>query len=329
MSFDTNDNESVQNQSESTLNHNQTSLLADQHFTSMASFDTSRTSSQAIPEPVPSSTPFSNESSQDTSDTYEPSQSTPTVNGQHTSPTNHDGYEIEMQTGGIGSEAVTNGGVNFQTLLDNISHSNAAAVTGNDSPAVSLDANADTQDTPTPTAANFISLNGPVPAGLPPRPPPQEKPAIHPAYMPDEDIRSYHNPHFHHAGPVANHPPQQNNSYRPGQPYAPSGVPPGPPGNLAIQSGIPAPPLPAFQQVPRPGDPSQRNPMVQMNRNGDMNGRNGSRTGSVADTNLGEGHWSQDVQRMYEEFLSDERIYTAEGTWDRFPPGSRLFVGKS
>ena len=34
------------------------------------------------------------------------------------------------------------------------------------------------------------------------------------------------------------------------------------------------------------------------------------------------------MEKLYEEFLHDEAIYVAEGTWDRFPQGSRLFVGK-
>ena len=35
-----------------------------------------------------------------------------------------------------------------------------------------------------------------------------------------------------------------------------------------------------------------------------------------------------DVERQYEDYLHDEEIYVSEGTWDRFPQGSRLFVGQ-
>lgn len=38
--------------------------------------------------------------------------------------------------------------------------------------------------------------------------------------------------------------------------------------------------------------------------------------------------WGQDIERKYAQFLHDEAIYVAEGLWDRFPSGSRLFVGK-
>jgi hypothetical protein len=38
--------------------------------------------------------------------------------------------------------------------------------------------------------------------------------------------------------------------------------------------------------------------------------------------------WGPEVQKKYDEFLHDERIYVTEGLWDRFPVGSRLFVGQ-
>ncbi|RMZ74974.1 hypothetical protein DV737_g5568, partial [Chaetothyriales sp. CBS 132003] len=37
--------------------------------------------------------------------------------------------------------------------------------------------------------------------------------------------------------------------------------------------------------------------------------------------------WSPDTQVIYDQFLEDERKYVTEGIWDKFPPGSRLFVG--
>jgi hypothetical protein len=38
--------------------------------------------------------------------------------------------------------------------------------------------------------------------------------------------------------------------------------------------------------------------------------------------------WGPEVQKKYDEFLRDERVYVTEGLWDRFPYGSRLFVGQ-
>lgn len=37
--------------------------------------------------------------------------------------------------------------------------------------------------------------------------------------------------------------------------------------------------------------------------------------------------WSPKTQAIYDQFLEDERHYVTEGIWDRFPVGSRLFVG--
>jgi hypothetical protein len=37
--------------------------------------------------------------------------------------------------------------------------------------------------------------------------------------------------------------------------------------------------------------------------------------------------WPPEIQAEYDQFLRDERNYVTEGAWDRFPPGSRLFVG--
>lgn len=38
--------------------------------------------------------------------------------------------------------------------------------------------------------------------------------------------------------------------------------------------------------------------------------------------------WTPAVQKLYDEFLADERMYVSEGLWDRFPAGSRLFIGE-
>ncbi|RMZ90248.1 hypothetical protein DV736_g2525, partial [Chaetothyriales sp. CBS 134916] len=37
--------------------------------------------------------------------------------------------------------------------------------------------------------------------------------------------------------------------------------------------------------------------------------------------------WSPKTQVIYDQFLEDERKYVTEGIWDKFPHGSRLFVG--
>lgn len=36
-----------------------------------------------------------------------------------------------------------------------------------------------------------------------------------------------------------------------------------------------------------------------------------------------------DYQRLWDQFMADERQYMSEAKWDRFPEGSRLFIGRS
>ena len=326
MSWGMNDIKSEQTQSDSSLNQTHTSLLADQHSTSMASYDTLPTTTQNISEPLPSSISLSTDSSQHFSESYEPSQTTPTTNGHNTSPTRHDANEANPKTGEYGDETVANGGVNYQTLLDNISPSTASAPKPGDLSITTLDPLKETTDNPTPATATF-PLSAPALAGLPPRPPPQEKPAIHPNYTPGEDIRSYHYPHNNHTGTHTTHTAQPNNSYRPSQPFAPSVVASGAPGTSAAHNGLPPPPMATFQQPTRPADQMQSSPVNQQNNQRNISGRNGTKNASFANAPDGDVRFSPEVERLYDAFLSDERIYTAEGTWDRFPAGSRLFVG--
>jgi hypothetical protein len=37
--------------------------------------------------------------------------------------------------------------------------------------------------------------------------------------------------------------------------------------------------------------------------------------------------WNSDIQKSYDDFLSDERHHGSDGPLDRFPPNSRLFIG--
>jgi hypothetical protein len=50
---------------------------------------------------------------------------------------------------------------------------------------------------------------------------------------------------------------------------------------------------------------------------------------SVANANTGDdGPFPPELERPYEEFLHDERINVSEGNWEKFPEGSRLFIGE-
>ena len=217
--------------------------------------------------------------------------------------------------GRISDSDVNGDGMNYQALLDKISYSASTA-----SPAENLSsfttAPSSILNAPSPSSAQTPIATLPIPAGLPPRPPPQEKPAIHPNYTPGEDIRSYHNPPPQNSNAPASFNAQPSSSYRPPQGYPHSdGVAP---------NGLPPPPLATFQQSLSKTNQPQRSPQTSQYRQRDSYGKNGGKLINGADD---EHPKRPEIERQYEEFLHDEEIYVSEGTWDRFPQGSRLFVG--
>jgi hypothetical protein len=220
-------------------------------------------------------------------------------------------------------DTVSKGGVNYQSLLDTLSQSAATAPIA-DTLTASTTASA-IEETIRSQMASERPL--PVGAGLPPRPPPQEKPAIHSNYSSNESIRSYH-----HLPPqnITSAPFQaQSASYRPNADIGTAGsnIPPPQP-NTRAANGLPPPPVATFQQSPASAAPIQ-SPSVQSLR--DVGG-SGTKSPSQRQESEGvsgeEQPWGPEVQQKYDQFLHDERIYVTEGVWDRFPPGSRLFVGK-
>ena len=216
---------------------------------------------------------------------------------------------------------VTNGGVNYDALLDNLSPSTATAPIAESTVSITTAAPTDASTAAKPSSAETPIAAIPLPAGLPPRPPPQEKPAIHPNYTPGEDIRSYHYPQTQSSTAHKPYNSQSNNSYRPSQSF-PLPVP----GNAVGANGLPPPPLATFQQPPSKDVQSQRSPPHPQNRARDGQGRNGEK--SAADQEEDEVPWTPEIEKRYAEFLIDEAVYVTEGLWDRFPPGSRLFVGE-
>ncbi|KAL9111532.1 MAG: hypothetical protein Q9227_004020 [Pyrenula ochraceoflavens] len=207
-------------------------------------------------------------------------------------------------------------GVNFQTLLDNLSRSTSTAP-----PADSLTAPTTAAPHENPDAAQTsIEKSLPIAAGLPPRPPPQEKPSMHPNYSPNEDIQTYHqipsqaaNISSYQSG--SNQPSSQPN-YNVNPPLPAIVLPSGAPGTTS-GNGLPPPPsLSSYQNVSQPAN-SQSSPTVNDGRD------------SAFDSDKGEEdvRWGPEIQRKYDDFLHEERRYVTEGVWDRFPPGSRLFVG--
>ena len=307
--------------SESTLSHNQTSSLAEQQSASLASFDILQ-SSVSVSQPDPPTHSPTTTVVQDTSKPLESPTDPPLPNGQSLAVANPDTAEpTNDETKGSGREESGDTGVNYQTLLDNIVPPSAAEQANDHTQTGNAPASTESIDVPAPSSANPPSATFNAPAGLPPRPPPQEKPAIHPNYVPGEDIRSYHYPHVHHANAQSNHA-SNSNSYRPPQ-YPPLASPTVP---TTGSNGLPPPPMASFQQQQRPLDSKERSPASQQPLPRDNAGANAVRAAAGSRDDVAP--WPPEIQRKYDQFLRDEEAYTGEGSWDKFPQGSRLFVGK-
>ncbi|KAL8711101.1 MAG: hypothetical protein Q9220_004482 [cf. Caloplaca sp. 1 TL-2023] len=225
----------------------------------------------------------------------------------------------QMQDGNGG------GGVNYQALLDNLSPSTAAAPSAENVSPLTTDAppTAPTDPRPDSTESSPISTL-PLPPGLPPRPPPQEKPVIHPNYQTQEDIRSYHFPHVPHpATPASNTSPT----------HVPSNSAQGlsrsfPPNPAVGSNGLPPPPLATFQQPSvQIGQVSQLEPSTTHSQLPNKLLQVGDTSLVAVEHNQDEVPWPSELEKRYADFLNEEAVYVAEGVWDKFPSGSRLFVG--
>lgn len=135
---------------------------------------------------------------------------------------------------------------------------------------------------------NSPTTSLPAAANLPPRPPPQEKGATNPNYNPNDDIRSYH-PHSGHR--------------------ASSQLPPG------TSAGTAGDQHSRSNQSPSSSSFPQRQAGEQ-DRGDDQEGDNEDQ------------RWPPHVNQLYEHFLNEERKFVTEGQWEKFPYGSRLFIGK-
>jgi hypothetical protein len=204
-------------------------------------------------------------------------------------------------------------GIDFQSLLDNITTSASTAPSGPTFTATtSSPSNNPLSQEQQPTSSPSILAS----ADLPPRPPPQELPAFNFGYSPTNDLHDYHQP------------PNQNGN-QVGSPYAThqqgghlnsSAAAPGVPlGGSSGVNGLPPPPVATFQQQ----NPTSSSEATSGHKSARAE-RHSVRPSNYTDD---EAPWPPDIQRKYDEFLRDERVYVTEGLWDRFPPGSRLFVG--
>ena len=192
------------------------------------------------------------------------------------------------------------GGVDFENLLDNLSR--APTTTVSSAPATAADDAHSHEPQATGDDASYRT-----PSGLPPHPEPQEQPSINSNYSPsDEFAAQYSNEH------------SNNNSDQGPSSLAATGAP----GTSSGTSSLPPPPIASFQQTQAtPTGVSREAP----EKGNQKRTRAERRQSSKADDDA---PWGPDVQKKYDEFLHDERIYVTEGLWDRFPFGSRLFVGQ-
>lgn len=159
----------------------------------------------------------------------------------------------------------------------------------------SITANAvkeDANQAPAPKAV--VTAPGTPSNSLPPRPPVPQQPAQ--AYVPVEDARAYQ-PNFAPAIPTPATLPS-NFSLAPGATYAA-----GAPGTISNSHGALPPPPSAALNAP---------PMTQYSSYPTFTG------GQLTATT---------TSQQWESFVQDERKYVSEARWDKFPEGSRLFIG--
>jgi len=202
---------------------------------------------------------------------------------------------------------IASGGIDIQQLLDNIT----ANAEKNDS-----NSTVTTPSTQSSKIPPIVQGNSGLPthASLPPRPNiPQMRP------YPD-DIQKYH------AG--APGVPQLSVSYRP--PGVPSAlIAAGAPGTSTDpRGGLPPPPSASFRPVPMSsGSPVSPASYNQSNRSAGQD-RQFTSIEAQDEADEADAKWGPDVQKIYDDFLADERMYVQEGLWDKFPLNSRLFIGK-
>ncbi|KAK2763787.1 hypothetical protein FQN54_009404 [Arachnomyces sp. PD_36] len=216
------------------------------------------------------------------------------------------------QTNGHGhQDGGSNEGVNHQNLLDTLSPSTSTSPSAPGLTTTSAPEDSSSSFPPSPTSEKTLQAA----QGLPPRPPPQDKPSIHPNYTASDNIRSFHqlpaqNPNV---SVFAN--PQSNYPSNPGLPSV-MATAPGAPGTASGASGLPPPPVATFQQAAAAAAQDMGHPE-----------KMDAETAKAINDAECEAPWGPEVQKKYDKFLHDERIYVTEGLWDRFPHGSRLFIG--
>lgn len=201
-------------------------------------------------------------------------------------------------------EEADSGDIDIQQLLDNITANAERNAPQVNRVSPSLSSNS------LPKIGNGL----PTHASLPPRP--------NVPQMRHEDIQKYH------AG-VPGAPPAAT-AFRAGISNGQSGSlnsvgAPGAPGRSAdTRGGLPPPPTGSFLNTMSSGNMSPA-PYPQANRSSAPGVP--SSAGSRDEADELDAKWGPEVQKIYDQFIDNERMYVTEGLWDQFPIGSRLFIG--
>jgi nuclear polyadenylated RNA-binding protein 3 len=212
-------------------------------------------------------------------------------------------------------EDVASGGIDIQQLLDNIT---ANAEKNEASSTVASPSSANTPKPSLPKGSSAL----PAHASLPPRPQLPQKPPKRSNYPHPDDAQKYF------IGGQSF--PQIPNSYRPPG-VTTSLIAAGAPGTSTDpRTGLPPPPSASF----RPPSLSTVSPIspvpnAQVSRlsTRDQPTKSIERVERSDEVDDADRPWLPAVQKIYDEFLAEERINVTEGLWDRFPVGSRLFIG--
>ncbi|KAG0159542.1 hypothetical protein PDIDSM_7064 [Penicillium digitatum] len=199
------------------------------------------------------------------------------------------------------------GGINFQQLLDNLSQPNPGATT----PAVSSAENSSYHQAP---AGESLKSQG-----IPAPPQAQSYGSIQAHYTRTGEVAYHQLPHdaVATAMPAYSAQPCKIQLPNQSQPFTIAS------GEHLAFNNLP-PPIATYPQTPSTGAESQgslQEPSV-ASKKGRVD-----KQGRPIKLSDDDAPWGPEVQKKYDEFLHDERVYVTEGLWDRFPIGSRLFVG--
>ena len=230
------------------------------------------------------------------------------------------------------STSPSGSGIDVQALLDDITTSSnlstaPAASTMNVTSSqftasLASDALAPISNPAVPSLPDIPTLPVSSHANLPPRPPLQASPS--PAVQ-NTAARASHTAADTNSGSPVSVP-------APFAPLANAAPPPlptaGAPGvQAATPASMPPPPLPTLPnpQSPFPGLDISTQDTISPASKQDSSSRYRAKTGIPENENL---RWSRETQTKYDEFMNLERHYVLEGSWEKFPSGSRLFLGK-